>query len=553
MRGACHAVVAVGTLGVLATCLVVLAAAPLSTGSETVCGIVSDANGPVADAVVRVQATGNSTRSASDGSFILTGLLPGPAVTVTAWAEGYYVGWAQAVPGGVPVAIVLKPHYTSDNANYSWFSHESLEGSKSCGKCMPGLYDQWQADAHSESAVNLRFLTMYSGTDVFGNQSPPTRYVHSRDYGRFPLRPDPSKPYYGPGYKLDFPSSGGNCATCHVPAAAARPGQAYAVDPTQASGIEAEGVFCEFCHKIGDVILDSATGLPPHNMPGVLSMRLYRPEEGEQLFFGTLDDVTRRVSYLQLEKESAFCAPCHFGVFWDTVVYNSYGEWLASPYSDPNTGQTCQACHMPVTDATRFTLAEEGGLERPPGHVHDHRMPGAMDEQLLQNAVTLTASADAEADRLVVTVDITNDKTGHHVPTDSPLRHLILLVSARDAHGRALALVDGPTVPDWGGVGDPNEGYYASLPGKAFARVLEDLWTGVSPTGAYWNPTRVLSDNRLAAFATDTSTYTFAPPADGEAGVEVTLLFRRAFIELMDQKGWGIPDIVMARRSIRLP
>ena len=522
------------------------------TRTDVIRGVVSDADGPVAGAVVRVQATDNSTRSAADGSFFLTGLVPGAVVTVTAWTEGCYVGWTQATPGGDRITITLTPHYTTDNPDYTWFSEEGADGSRSCGKCMPGIYEQWEKDAHSQSAVNRRFLTMYSGTDVYGNPSPPTRYAHSPDYGRFPLRPDPAKPYYGPGYKLDFPHTGGNCAACHVPAAAARPGKAYAVDPNQVSGIEAEGVFCEFCHKIGSVTLDPATGLPPANMPGVLSMRLYRPEEGQQLFFGTLDDVTRRVSYLQLEKESAFCAPCHFGVFWDTLIYNSFGEWLDSPYSDPDTGQTCQECHMPTTDATRIVTAEEGGLERPVGHVHDHRMPGALDEQLLQNAVTLTASAATEADRLLVTVTITNDKTGHHVPTDSPLRHLILLVQAADARGDALARLDGPVLPPWVGVGDPDEGYYAGLAGKAFARVLEELWTGISPSGAYWNPTRVLSDNRLAAFATDTSTYVFAAPAGGKGTVEVTLLFRRAFIELMDQKGWDIPDIAMARCTIQL-
>ncbi len=49
----------------------------------------------------------------------------------------------------------------------------------------------------------------------------------------------------------------------------------------------------------------------------------------------------------------------------------------------------------------------------------------------------------------------------------------------------------------------------------------------------------------FSAFATDTSTYTFAAPAEGEVTVEVALLFRRAFKELMDQKGWDVPDIVM--------
>lgn len=193
---------------------------------------------------------------------------------------------------------------------------------------------------------------------------------------------------------------------------------------------------------------------------------------------------------------------------------------------------------------------DTGGVERNPMSIHAHTQPGAMDEELLQNAVTMTATAHLEGDTVVVQVDITNDRTGHHVPTDSPLRHLILLVQATDAQGQALPQLDGPMVPEWGGVGDPTQGYYAGLPGKAFAKVLEELWTEVSPTGAYWNPTRVLDDNRLAAFVTDTSVYTFAAPTGGEATVKVTLLFRRAFKELIDQKGWDVPDIVMEQVAL---
>jgi len=139
------------------------------------------------------------------------------------------------------------------------------------------------------------------------------------------------------------------------------------------------------------------------------------------------------------------------------------------------------------------------------------------------------------------------------VPTDSPLRHLILLVNATDAQGNPLAQTDGPTVPEWGGVGDPEHGYYSGLPGKAYAKVLEELWTEISPSGAYWNPTRIVSDNRIAAFAIDSSTYAFALPASGEAQVKVSLIFRRAFKELMDEKGWDVADIVMAEQTIQIP
>ncbi|MFQ6100360.1 MAG: carboxypeptidase regulatory-like domain-containing protein [Anaerolineae bacterium] len=527
-----------------AFCAVALLLASCRTApATTITGTVLDVNGPVARATVRVKATANKTTTAADGSFTLS-LTATTPVSVTAWAPGYFVGWTSAAPSTEPVTITIKPYYTTDNPDYTWFSMEGAEGSLSCSHCMPA-YDEWQADAHSQSAVNPRFLTMYNGTDIHGNQSPPTRYGHSRDYGRFPLRPNLSQPYYGPGYKLDFPDTAGNCAACHVPAAAAKPGMAYTADPNRLSGIETEGVFCEFCHKIGDVTLDPATGLPYPNMPGVLSIRLYRPEEGQQLFFGSFDDVTRRVSYLPLEEESAFCAPCHFGVFWDTVVYNSFGEWLDSPYSNPETGQTCQDCHMPVAGYDYFVFPEKGGLHRDPNRIFSHRMPGASDEELLQNAVTMTATARPEGDTVVVRVSITNDQTGHHIPTDSPLRHLILLVWATGGQGRALPLRDGPTVPEWGGA-------QAGLPGKAFAKVLEEVWTEISPTGAYWNPTRILEDTRLAAFQTDTSTYTFAAPQEGEVTVEVTLLFRRAFQTLMEQKGWDVPDVVMEQETLVL-
>ncbi len=288
--------------------------------------------------------------------------------------------------------------------------------------------------------------------------------------------------------------------------------------------------------------------MPFPNRPGVLSIELRRPPEGHQFFAGPFDDVAPGEDvHSPLQTESAYCAPCHFAVFWDTVVYDSYGEWLRSPYSDPETGQTCQDCHMPATGATHFVPPEAGGLARDPDTIRTHLMPGASDEELLRNAVALTAELVLGPDRIEVVVTITNDRTGHHVPTDSPLRHLILLVDAVDASGARLEQLAGPTVPAWGGLGDPTTGHYSGLPGTAYAKVLEELWTEVSPTGAYWNPTRVLSDNRIAAGAADTTRYEFAVPAAGAATIEVTLLFRRAYLDLMEQKGWDVPDIEMAR------
>jgi len=377
-------------------------------------------------------------------------------------------------------------------------------------------HPQWSANAHGNAGTYPRFFSFYNGTDLTGT---------------LPV---------SPGYKLDFPGTAGNCATCHAPAAAVRGQRTYlAADMNDLQGVEAEGVFCEFCHKVGGVYLDPASGLPYNNAPGVLSMRLYRPESGgaEQLFFGPFDDVTRRVSYLDLEKKSQFCAPCHQFSFWGTPIYESFREWLESPY--PAQGIECQTCHMAPTGVDYFVYPDQGGLIRDPNLIASHLQPGAADVDLLQNTVTMTVQAMPVGEALSVTVTITNTGAGHHVPTDHPGRHLILVVSALDGGGGELAQLGGPTVPAWGGD-------QAGLPGQAFAKVLRDVRSGEAPVVSYWKQCLIDSDNRIPALAADTSTYTFTlPSGGGQVRIVAELRFRRTFQTVMDAKGWHEPDVIM--------
>ncbi|HEY9528705.1 MAG TPA: hypothetical protein VIR02_16570, partial [Anaerolineales bacterium] len=418
---------------------------------------------------------------------------------------------------------------------------------------------------HAQAAVNPRFISMYTGSDVNGNPGQLTELDQSG--AALPL--DPNEPYHGPGFQLDNPGRAGNCATCHTPLASTSPNNqncswsgchtSLTIDrsrgviaphavPLSLQGDAGEGINCDFCHKIGDVTIDPKTKLPPPDMPGILSMRLYRPDEGQQLFFGTLVDVPRRDTYLPLLSESEYCAPCHYGVFGGvvgsgtvtggTVIYNSFGEWLESPYSDPKTGKTCQQCHMPPSDADWFVYPERGGLTRDYAELHNHTMPGVTDETLLQNSVTMKGTARREGEQIRVEVSITNDNVGHDIPTDSPIRSLILVVEALDENGNVLSLTEGPINPafssDFGG-----------LPGKTFAKILKDEWTGETPTGAYWRPVSLVEDTRLKALATDVTRYSFAAPTNSAATIKVRLLYRRAFQLLAEQKGWSDADIVM--------
>lgn len=301
------------------------------------------------------------------------------------------------------------------------------------------------------------------------------------------------------------------------------------------------GIHCDYCHKTGGVYLDAASGSVYANAPGVRSQRLLRPPPGDDIFFGPYDDIHDPDTYLPLISESQFCAPCHQFSFWGTPIYESYDEWLASAYA--NQGVTCQDCHMPPNGDSYFALPEVGGLPHPPDSIPSHLQLGADSEALLQNSAVMTVETMQRGRRLMVTVEISNTGAGHHLPTDHPGRHLLLTVQAEDAAERPLTLLSGPRVPHWGG----DQG---GLPGKAYAKLLADVQSGNAPVVSYWKPTIVISDNRIPALAKNRSTYVFLLP-EGTGAVQVTaeLRFRRLFADLMKQKEWQTPDIIMATES----
>ena len=309
-------------------------------------------SGPLPGAVVRIQTTEHSAITGSKGEFELTvpESFSGP-VKLTAWAKGYYIGGpVEALPGGKDVTISLHRHSQWDNREYAWLPSLRSAGSgenQGCSECHfrgkaasgPALpVDEWLKDAHSQSAVNPRFLTMHSGTDMSGRRSPSTRYRRISDSRLVPLPPDPEEPYYGPGYRLDYPNHTGDCGACHVPAAAIN--DPLNTNPLLSRESEPKASPATSATKSGMSASIPHTGLPFPERAGVLSYEFRRPFKGHQFFAGPLDDIAPgEDTYSKLQKSSQFCAPCHFGVFWDTVVYDSFGEWLRSPYSRDGKGK----------------------------------------------------------------------------------------------------------------------------------------------------------------------------------------------------------------------
>lgn len=494
----------------------------LAQAAATVSGQVVDDNGPVGGATVRVRATTNATSTGADGSFTLVGLAPGEQVEVTAWADGYYVASTHVTPTASSVTLTLRPYHTTDNPDYAWVSPISGTSSGACGNCHPMIVSQWQDNAHGTAVANPRFFSLYNGTDLDGAPA-------------------------GPGYVDDFPGTAGNCANCHAPGASVDGYLTTAMNDMRE--VITAGIHCDFCHKVGGAYLDPATGSVYPNTPGVRSQRVLRPPPGDDIFFGPYDDVHDPDTRLPLISESQFCAPCHQFSFWGTPIYESYGEWLASPYAAE--GVTCQDCHMPPTGDEYFALPEVGGLPHPPETIPSHLQLGAASSALLRETVAMTLTARQAGAALQVTVVLSNTGAGHHVPTDFPGRHLVLLLTATDGAGRPLPLRAGPQVPTW-------VGPEAGRPGAAYARLLRDVASGAWPVVSYWKPSAIVADNRIPARATASTAYTFALPAEDEqVEVQARLIFRRLFRTLAEQKGWQAPDILMETRSrtlaVRVP
>ena len=502
-------------------------------------GVVVTAGGtPVPGALVTLRATSYQTTTDEDGAF---GLFVPPSdeeLEVAAWASGYFIASVMTHVPADGLQLVLRRHHVNDNPDYSWTDPTPVAGSSSaCGNCHPSIISQWSNNAHGLAISNLRFFSQYNGTDIDGNQTVP------------------------PGYVLDFPGTVGICATCHAPGAAVD--APFTTDMNAVRDQLTAGIHCDFCHKVGGAYLrgtrktsvdcvschkQGGAVLEPEihetypNMPGVLSLRVLRPPDGDDIFFGPYPDIHDPDTYLPLISKSAFCAPCHDFSFWGTPIYTSYPEWLASSYSDPVQGQTCQDCHMPPNGDTHFALPEQGGLPHPPESIPSHLQHGAASQNLLQETVDLEVVVDAASGRLDVTVAVTNSGAGHHVPTDHPGRHLLLVVSVEEGGGQPLTQLTGPTVPVWGGS-------YAGLPGAGFAKVLRDVETGEAPVISYWKQALIESDNRIAALETDVSAYSFQLSGTA-ATVTVRVYFRRLFEPIADRYGWDLGEVLMEERVV---
>jgi hypothetical protein len=525
------------------------------------------------DATILVDGT-TQLDDDDDGGYYLQTCITGQSIFVS--APGYETH-RQACTTGLPnYLIYLKPLTYNLNVNYSWSS------ANICSECHSGTVDhnefqEWNLDGHSKVLTDPFFWTMYMGTDSMGRSSSDTNSDVTDSGHKVRIREDP---LFGPGFLLDRPNDQGTCAYCHLPALLIQGSDRVGNIQTTLNARggphnpQTEGITCDICHKVTDVELGREK-VPYSDRPGVLSLQYAFSANNNPLIFGPSLNVNaptgKTMVCSEVFSEGKFCAACHYGKFSDTLIYNAYGEWLSSDYSkklanvegvegkENKNYRSCQDCHMlsaEIVENTPIARREACSVSSDAFHDFNHNMM-KYDEsgipQMIKDAASLDVETELQAETIKLVVRVKNEKAGHKFPTDSPLRHLILVVEVLDESENLMPLVSGETIPVWGGVGKNVSGMtnFGGLPGKVFGMILSDRDTGVYPTAAYWNPTKIEKDNRLKPAmdpaATDESSYTFSLLSDRDVKIRVRLIYRYAFIDLAEKKSWVRPDIVVVQ------
>jgi len=483
---------------------------------------------PIAGAKVTLQASLVHTFTLPDGSFSID-VPSAPGQIIVGGAKGYFNAGVTVASPASDVRIFLTPVPQDDDPTYQFMSPQT------CGTCHPNQVNQWTNSPMARAGLNTWVHDIFNGTGTPGGMG---GFVYTRDSI----------------YAQSNPNS--ECAACHqpeswIPNPFSR--MQNPTDPGYPSPAAVHGISCDTCHKVADVDVSKI------NFPGIFpgAVTFTRPQGPAylQVQYGLLGDTTvdlstfMRASY-QPQLMAEVCGTCHQDrsdplenhTYTGPVSEPTYIEWVESAYSDPRSPlyANCVTCHMPPTGDTSFCILQFPPLVRDPSLIRSHDIRGTT-PQYLENAVSMNVTASVVGSTLTVNANILNNGTGHHVPTGVTTRNMILLVEAWPDGGDPLVdmlpFTGTQTVHPLGGVGNPAQGYYAGRPGKLFGKVNHDA-EGNSPT-FFTDATGIVFDSRIAALASDASTYTFnLPPATGNTRVRARLLYRRAWRALVDAKQW---------------
>ncbi len=193
-------------------------------------------------------------------------------------------------------------------------------------------------------------------------------------------------------------------------------------DPKSMPEIVQHGISCDVCHSItASTAGATENGVPLHLSPGNVK-------------FGPLPSrdngpgVHRSEQKLQLYANSNHCRACHNLTVRGIPMERTFDEWEDSIYSQRGDGH-CQDCHMPeyigraavgLPDTTLlhrhwFTGVDIAFTDFPDTSASRQRVADLLRDSAAFGVTAAPSIAPGET--LAVTVRITNDRTGHSLPS----------------------------------------------------------------------------------------------------------------------------------------
>ncbi len=312
---------------------------------------------------------------------------------------------------------------------------KGFSSSQQCGQCHKELYNDWKRGLHADSSGNAVFKAAYM------------------------------QAYFELGERARSV-----CLSCHAPVAY------FNNDPKLTQPISREGVSCDFCHSIAEVL------------PGTVEGPQFRFEFGG-VKQGPLSDSKspfHKTRYNVLYRQSMFCKGCHELKSRNGIpLITTWSEWQESPYADK--GVTCQQCHMEQIPGKTVVGSLENNARN---QISNHDVASGHSLTKRRQALEIKiVGIETHKNRIRVQVDLTNKGAGHPMPTGLPIKKIILKVKVEKTDGGRRQVQK-----------RVYQKVLADAQGKTVTNVV-DLMLGKATT--------VISDNRIGPLETRRESFTF--------------------------------------------
>lgn len=256
---------------------------------------------------------------------------------------------------------------------------EVISSAEICGGCHRAIHEAWKRSAHATAMESRLFQDALA--------------LAERDFG------EQARPV---------------CLPCHSPLGV------HLRDFSLKQKVSWEGVTCDWCHSVREVRFRGPNPTP------VVEFSLVKtgPMKGARA-------VVHGTQYAEVHTNSGLCAPCHqYRTAAGLDLLTTYQEWRMSSYGRQR--RHCQSCHMSRVAGDVVDPRVQAGAG---AQINLHEMPGSRSVNQLNQALRMVLAAGRKGEHVDVEIELANVGAGHSMPTGSPMRELILEVTADAREG----------------------------------------------------------------------------------------------------------------------